>query len=321
MSFEGCAWCDDCQCWGHDTEECRQMKAQEEAVAELHRGISDNELYRTQYQLEVTKRKTNCHGCQEPILKNSVRVLHQQADLTEKFGNVFRPKFYFHLPCWIKSEMRPSSGPIIASPSSGHMISSSGTYKCHSFKYYKGFFMFPHDVQEKILGANEDADKFLRAVPETPKKNSSKKTAKTAPMKRYRAGAKKSLTASPKTTKKKRVFVTPWPPYKESEVVLDDVRDWATDHTTSRRRNELDWSPRKQWSLRWVVFLSTEEPNCCDDIRCPLNHFRLDGECFIPKSKELMCEHAGSLAVCYRATWRMKQMNQASHSCHGLVPL
>ena len=45
--------------WGHYTEECRQMKAQEEAEAELHRVISDNNLYRTQYQLEVTKPKTN----------------------------------------------------------------------------------------------------------------------------------------------------------------------------------------------------------------------------------------------------------------------
>ena len=69
--------------------------------------------------------------------------------------------------------------------------------------------MFPHEVQETILGANEDTDKFLRAIPEPPKKNSSKKTAKTAPVKRYRAGAKKSLTASLKATKKKRVFVTP----------------------------------------------------------------------------------------------------------------
>jgi hypothetical protein len=153
MSWEVCAYCNDCKCW-HDQDTCRMLKAEEKAEKEAQKEYVQRKRFKDQYKLETTKRKTKCYGCDESIIKDSLRV-HHFGELTEFKDRVYRLGYYFHLSCWNRcSGMKPSD----------HENNNRS-------KEYENFYSYPEDIRTIILNSNEDTDKFIPVIPE--------KTAKT----------------------------------------------------------------------------------------------------------------------------------------------
>lgn len=138
-------YCNHCQCAGHGDIGCRAREETERIVNVAHQHFVKMKRFKDQYKLEVTKRRTKCHGCDESIIKNSLRV-HHFGELTEFKGRVFRPGYYFHLSCWNGcSRMKPSN---------------------NNFKAYEDFFSFTENIRTIILNSNEDTDKFIPVIQE-----------------------------------------------------------------------------------------------------------------------------------------------------------